>query len=60
MPMTLSVLCLFVLIVEYLYNKTTALLLYSYLKPIESAVIFESEDVVWDGEEVTVCSHQSP
>lgn len=29
-----------------------------YLKSIESAVIFESEDVVWDGEEVTMCSHE--
>lgn len=31
----------------------------SYLKPVESAVVFEGEDVVWDGEEVAVCSHES-
>lgn len=30
----------------------------AYLKPIESAIIFKSEDMVWDGEEVTMCSHE--
>lgn len=34
------------------------LLHYCYLKPIERPIVFEGKDMVWDGEEVTVCSHQ--
>lgn len=31
-----------------------------YLKPVESAIVFQCEYMVWYGEEVAVGSHQGP